>query len=171
MNRRVVRSAPAILGLLAIAGMLAIVAHNVRPTLRGRMLGRDGVVMQRTWRDCGLAAVATTLHALGMEVPDYAELLQRFPAPDDGFTMWQLKEIMSELGVVSVPWDLPAASLDTVPTPAIVHLSQGHYVVLLTRRQHVWEIADPMVGRMESTRRSVRHAFSGAALLMAGAER
>lgn len=166
-----VRSITTIAGLLIVTGALAIATYNFRPTLGGRMLGREGVVIQQTWRDCGLAAVATALQALGRDVPEYAELLERFPAPAGGFTMWELKGIMGELGVESVAWDLPAMSLDTVATPTILHLRQGHYVVMLARRRHVWEIADPMIGRMEATRETVLSAFSGAALIVPGVQR
>jgi ABC-type bacteriocin/lantibiotic exporter with double-glycine peptidase domain len=155
----------AILVIGLVAGSLAWLAKD-RDGLDGVLVAREGVTLQAGPSDCGLAALANLAVRLGRETPPYDELLARHPAPKGGFALSNLQAVSAELGIGLTPWQVEAASLATIPLPAILHLSEGHFVVLVGRESRDWDVVDPQLGLLRVRPARLRQAFSGAALLL-----
>ena len=133
--------------------------------LGGRFLGRGGVVLQRSPSDCGLAAIATLAETRGVSLPPYDSLLSLYPPPPGGLSVLQLIEIGAEIGIEVKGWRLSAVALDSVALPAVIHLNDGHYVVLSARKEGSWIVGDPAVGRLAVSPDRLARAFSGVVLL------
>lgn len=152
---------------LTVAVAYAPAVAKLGVGLPGTLETRDGMTLQRTGADCGLAGLATLAARVGRAPGDYPDLLRRYPVPPGGLSARRMEEIAAEWGVELESWRLPPSSLDSVALPAILHLRSNHYVVLLERRGSGWLVADPAMGQVRSARRNVRRAFSGVALLLA----
>lgn len=158
--------------LLLLAPLLVVVAVRATrgPVLRGALVTARGVVLQRGASDCGLAALATVALHTNVPTASYADLLDRHPPAAGGFNLAALAEIGTEWGIELRPYRMQSTELDRVPLPALLHLSEHHFVVLLQRASTGWYVADPAVGMLRVNQADLERAFSGAALLPAGTQ-
>jgi len=123
------------------------------------------VVLQRTAKDCGLAAIATLARLLEKSAPQYAVLLRRYPPHGYGHSVDELSRIGRDLGLDLQPVRVSAAGLSAIPLPAILHLRSDHFVVLIDRNASSWQVANPARGIERRPRAIVESLFSGTALV------
>lgn len=121
-------------------------------------------VRQRRANDCGPAALAHALRRTGRTVPfpDAASSLVPRPAG------CRLDEIAAEAARLGVPSRLSRSDPDSVEgvgTPALLHLTEGHFVVLEGRSTRGdWIVWDPAFGRLAYSGSALAARWSGHAL-------
>lgn len=103
------------------------------------------VTLQLTDNDCGLAAIATLARLGGVDLPDYGDLVSRYHSRRYQ-SMEDLRRIAADFGVRLKPVRVSEAGLRLIPLPAIIHFRSKHFVVLITRSESLWHIANPAVG-------------------------
>ena len=115
--------------------------------------------------DCGLAAIATVAPLLGVSLPEYGELLARYPPHSYGYSADDLAHIASALGIRLQPVRVNAAGLRSIPLPALLHLRTDHFVVLVDRSPSAWQVANPARGVQRLRPAVVESLAAGTALL------
>ncbi len=121
------------------------------------------VVLQAEAAECGLACLATVAGLHG-RAESLSELRRRFPMSLGGTTLKDLIDCADRLGFSARPIRCDLDELSKLDTPAILHWSLDHYVVLLRVSRKSILIADPARGeRTLSFEEASRH-FTGIAL-------
>lgn len=154
--------------LCAIAGSIIYMTgggDRRRPTIPP-MQRPEAIVRQLGAGDCGLAAIVTLANLLGRETPiDYRALYNEVSPPDSGLDLNTLVKLAADMGLPLSSVRLNNSALMSTAPPFILHLKQGHYIVLLQRYNREWLVADPKTGL---TRRPLALALemsSGVALI------
>ena len=126
---------------------------------------RGDVILQSTTSDCGPAALAMVLAALGRPVP--------FPVLRDqlqgrsGVNALDLRDGARPYGVKGRGLRVDADGLAHLPLPVIAHWEGNHFVVVeRVRRGTAW-IVDPAVGRRKLSSSTFRQSFTGLVLTYA----
>jgi hypothetical protein len=128
---------------------------------RSRWEGDAAEDRQHLLDACGPAALRAVLRERGL--PATQEVLWSICRVRGGGTnLGRLAGVAERFGhPCRVTWD---RELDTVRTPAVVHLARGHFVVL-ERRDGVWaRVLDPACGRLRVPLADLRRRASGAVL-------
>lgn len=121
------------------------------------------VVLQSEAAECGLACVAMVASHHGRR-ESLAELRRRFPVSLGGSTLKSLIAIADGLGFSARPVRCELDELKQLETPAILHWSMDHYVVLhRVGRKHI-VIGDPAKGERKLSIEEVSKHFTGVAL-------
>ena len=124
---------------------------------------RNQLTLQSESAECGLACIAMVAAAHGHR-ETLSELRRRFPISLGGSSLKTLIAIADTLGFSARPLRCDLDELKQLQSPAILHWSLDHYVVL--RRlsgRHAW-IADPARGERKLTLEEVSRHFTGVAL-------
>ena len=166
----------ALAGLVATAAALS--AGGVLPLMRGesglpdfiarmqdaRRHEDTGGVRQRTANDCGPAALAHALRRLGGDAPYPDPESPLRPGPR-GCRLEELAREAERRGAITRVRRLEPADLGDVAVPAILHLREGHFVVLEEGGgDGVARIQDPSLGPLEQSVESLIRHWSGWAL-------
>jgi ABC-type bacteriocin/lantibiotic exporter with double-glycine peptidase domain/CRP-like cAMP-binding protein len=118
--------------------------------------------------DCGAAALATACLALGRPVQDMPALRDHVYSGPQGSSLTALQEAAADwLGLEAHARKLETSALDRLEAPAILHLRNGHWVVLLQFSGHRLKISDPAAGVGWLRSEELRDQWSGHALLLA----
>jgi ATP-binding cassette subfamily B protein RaxB len=126
------------------------------------MLGR-ALVLQAEAAECGLACVAMVAAHHGRR-ESLSELRRRFPISMSGSSLKSLVSIADGLGFSARPVRCELYELRQLETPAILHWSMDHFVVLRRiNRRHAW-IADPARGERKLPIEEISKHFTGVAL-------
>lgn len=174
--------APHLLGRRATAALVVVAAglgvasmaqtsssEHALPSLvawvRGaRFVEARNVVRQRRANDCGPAALAEGLRRLGLDAP-YPGPAERIVLGPRGCALQDLAEEAFRYGAVAKVRRLAPREVGEVAPPAILHLTEGHFVVLEGRTADGnFLIADPSLGRLEQPPSSLVRHWSGYAL-------
>ncbi len=120
-------------------------------------------ILQAEAAECGLACLAMLAAAHGRR-ETLAELRRRFPISLGGSSLKGIISIGDTLGFTARPVRCDLDELVQLETPAILHWSLDHYVVLRrVDRRHAW-IADPAHGERKLPLAEVSRHFTGVAL-------
>ncbi|MBD3818132.1 MAG: peptidase domain-containing ABC transporter [Brevundimonas diminuta] len=121
------------------------------------------LVLQAEAAECGLACLAMAAGHHGRR-ETLAELRRRFPISMSGSSLKSLVAMADGLGFSARPVRCELDELGQIETPAILHWSLDHYVVLRRiDRRHAW-IADPARGERKLPLEEVSKHFTGVAL-------
>lgn len=124
---------------------------------------RKASILQSEAAECGLAAMAMIAAHHGRR-ETLAELRRRFPVSLGGSNLKSLISIADTLGFTARPVRCELDELGKLETPAILHWSMDHYVVLRrVGRRHVF-IADPARGERKLPIEEASRHFTGVAL-------
>ncbi|MNU27057.1 Toxin RTX-I translocation ATP-binding protein [compost metagenome] len=134
------------------------------PSFRGAgSIMRKKTVLQAEASECGLACLAMVAAAHGRR-ESLTELRRRFPFSLGGASLKSLISTADGLGFSSRPVRCELDELERLATPAILHWSLDHFVVLRRiSRSHAW-IADPARGERKLPLADVSKHFTGVAL-------
>ncbi|HAR66103.1 MAG TPA: hypothetical protein DCR55_07825 [Lentisphaeria bacterium] len=102
-------------------------------------------VWQLDQNDCGPAALTMACRKLGYSV-SLAHIRELAGTTLDGVGLQDLAHAATEIGVVAQALKVPAEEVADQQTPLLVHLTRGHWVVLLERRRKSVVVADPERG-------------------------
>ena len=120
-------------------------------------------ILQAEAAECGLACLAMVAAAHG-RLESLSELRRRFPVSLSGSSLQSLVAIADALGFSSRPVRCELDELTQLETPAILHWSLDHYVVLQRiDRRYAW-ISDPARGERKLPIEEVSRHFTGVAL-------
>lgn len=178
-SRRVPRRshATAILLCVTVGGIgLAVVPADplvtsrwaYRVTLRARggsFVADPGVFLQSGPTDCGPAALATLLIALGGEPPDTDRIKRLAGTGARGTTFAGLSRAARLLGVPNRLHRLDPAFLAEQSSPVIAWVDRGHYVTLVPDSSDTVLVRDPLAGSYRITVARLRGFWSGEALV------
>ncbi len=156
---------------MMLLGAFAI--HQGRPVVavdaaRHRDQKWPAVVRQQTANDCGLAALATMAHDMGLPLDEQA-LYDQNMVPVTGLNLLSLRRIAAGHGIKLLGVFIPPETLSIVPGPPwIAHFraGKGHYVVVEQVQALNWTIADPAIGRVVLAGSDFRQLWSGYALIL-----
>lgn len=128
--------------------------------LTGRRLP---VVLQAEASECGLACIAMIAGFHGLEV-DINTLRRRYPISLRGARLHDMIDLAGQLGMSSRALRVDLDALPQIETPAILHWSMNHFVVLkrATRRELV--VHDPDNGVRHVPYAEASKHFTGVAL-------
>ena len=163
------RACAAIILLLAsLGGWTAIrVAGTDRPAARaaawwhgGRLLEGGGEFRQLAANDCGPAALARCLHALGEEItyPDPGLVV---PLGRRGCALGELAAEASRRGHRVAVERRPVGELERIDPPAVLFLRRGHFVALEGFEAGEVLVHDPAIGRLAFPPAVARRQWSG----------
>ncbi len=138
----------------------------------GTYLGRDGVVMQTGLSDCGPAALANLLRAVGLAPPSLDSLGTLAGTSAEGTRASGLIRAAGASGVSLVLRRLSADSLEVARKPFIAWVDRGHFVVVAKQGpEGRLVVLDPQVGRYSINQEAFKASWSGEAILLAGSAR
>jgi len=125
----------------------------------------EGVVLQRSERDCAPAAATMVLQNLGYDV-SFEEVSARFDLDESGASVSQLLRVLDSLGVTARAWMLGQGSLYHLQNPAILLVDDAHFLVLDSVRGDFVFIRDPAAGRTVLSMESLRMRWGGVTIVM-----
>jgi ATP-binding cassette subfamily B protein RaxB len=111
-------------------------------------LGTEGVILQRTRFDCGLACLAMVCRDRGIAVT-LEQLEPMMTMTTRGVTLLSLKQAAERVGLRATGWRRQAQDLRLIRCPAILFIRDAHFVVLdsVTTDASVF-LRDPAIGRI-----------------------
>jgi ABC-type bacteriocin/lantibiotic exporter with double-glycine peptidase domain len=134
------------------------------PGRSGVLLGTSGMVLQRSDRDCGIAAVAMVLAQYGRSTT-YEQLLED-AGPEPALTsMATLQRLMTAHGVPADGLRGSGPSRRSWPGPWIAHFRESHWVVVERHEGNSLVVADPRFGRIALPAAAFDRRWSGYALV------
>lgn len=108
---------------------------------------RSPHVPQLDEMDCGAAALATACIAVGRPVRNMPKLRDFVYAGPQGSSLTALRNAATELlGLEAHAVRMQNDGLRALPLPVILHLRDGHWVVLLRLRRQRAQVSDPATG-------------------------
>lgn len=112
-------------------------------------LGRDGVHMQQSELDCGVAVLEMVINTYGGDRSVLDSAYARIEQRNQGMTMREMKDVATAAGLDVVGLIVDGSMLNNVPTPFIAHF-RNHYVVVDSVASGYVEFRDPAVGRLRT---------------------
>ena len=182
-TRRRLRRAACLLGLAGMLGTAAVaclaagdpsraarVAARIGVAMAGgTYLGRDGMVMQTGLADCGPAALANLLGAVGASVPSLDSLGRLAGTGAEGTPASGLIRAARASGVPLVLRRVSTDSLASARKPFIAWVDKGHFVTVAEQSPGGRVVVlDPQVGRYSIEQHAFKAIWSGEAILLAG---
>lgn len=156
--------------LLALL-LIGVAAPHVKPLLsplrEGQLadLWRDGVCLQSAPSTCGPASAASIFRTFGVALSE-RQLARECHTYGGGTEVWYLARAFRRRGF-DVSFRCYPSVPENLPTPAIAGVDagggMGHFVPLLAETATSYVIGDPLPGRMEIPKATVRqrYRFSG----------
>ncbi|MBB4637132.1 cysteine peptidase family C39 domain-containing protein [Longimicrobium terrae] len=126
---------------------------------------RVPLIRQSGASDCGVAVLEMVLRHYGLPCERH-ELRRALGGTEGGSTLESLRDAARALGLDAEGFDAPLEMLGEVPTPAILHWRQGHFVVLEGFSGGLACIADPARGRLRMSRAELSGMYGGTALVL-----
>lgn len=120
-------------------------------------------IRQAAAAECGLACLAIASGMLGASI-DLAELRRKHPISTRGLTLEEIIRIAGSLDMTGRALRCEVEELQELRTPAILHWSFNHFVVLLKVGRNGVEIQDPSRGVRSLPFKEVAENFTGVAL-------
>lgn len=120
---------------------------------------------QRGPADCGVAALAMSLAALGVPAP-FEQLADWTPLQAQGASLASLAATARRLGVKGLAVRIGLEQLPHVQPPAVAHYVDGHYVTLFEVLHNSVVVGDPAEGLRELSFTAFRQLWSGNLLLL-----
>jgi hypothetical protein len=114
--------------------------------------------------DCGLAALAMVGLRRGLKL-SVTELCAELRPGSKGLSLRQLQTLAEAHGLLCRAVRAPLDRLGELPLPAIAHLSEGHYIVLLELHDGGVVVGDPELGITTWSVEFLAQCASGALLL------
>ncbi len=178
-NRR--RSAVLTLVLAPTAIVLATLAASDLPRL-GRVAARvelarldaefledDAVVFQSALNDCGPAALANMMRAIGLLAPPTDTLAVLADMGPRGTTAGGLIRAAGRFGLSLTLVRLTRADLRHARTPFIAWVNRNHFVAVTERSPSGrLTVVDPTVGRYSISEEAFQEIWSGESIVLAG---
>lgn len=106
---------------------------------------RPSIEPQVLAADCGYVCLSGLLKALGRPL-DVAEVKAAIGETSRGLTLKQMRDGLRQLGLTAEAIRFERRRVEAYPTPSILLLSRGHYVLLHRRRGASFEVFDPQAG-------------------------
>lgn len=135
--------------------------------LGGSYEGREGVILQSGMNDCGPAALANVLKALGMGTPSPDTLEALAGTGPEGTRASGLVRAAAafglDLALTRVDWERRRQA----PTPFIAWVHESHFVAVTERTQGRLTVLDPQVGRYSIGEPAFRSIWTGEAIVLA----
>ncbi len=168
---------PATIGIAAFAvtelpRMGRIAARQELTDLGGSYLGAEGVVLQATLNDCGPAALANLLHAVGIDAPSLDSLATLAGTGPVGTRASGLIRAGAVFGLPMTLEHIAPEQVAATPRPFIAWVNRNHFVTVTDLSPTgTITVIDPRVGRYTISEQDFRSIWSGEAVLLAGQER
>lgn len=174
---RRVAAATLLLGITAGLGLLAVM--GARPTLAprllrmaqvqwqgGRLLGEEGVVLQRAANDCGPAALANLLILMGVTPPPLDSIATLAGTTPHGTSLGALARAAERLGLPARVRRFAPARVAAGAPPTLVWIGRSHFVVVAARSaEGVLTVVDPQIGSYRVPEAAFARVWSGEALV------
>lgn len=133
--------------------------------LGAEYLGDDDVVFQKKFNDCGPSALRMVFDNLGI-ITSHNEIEQMVPLTKRGATMLDLESAAEQKGLILEGWNLSVDSLSTIAFPAILLITQNHYIVADSLVMGKLYFRDPSIGRLRIPLNKMDHIWNGEALVI-----
>lgn len=124
-----------------------------------------GALLQSGPADCGPAALATLLVALGGDLPDTARIGRLAGSGATGTTFAGLSRAARLLGVPNRLARLDPASLVDLSSPILAWVDRGHFVTLVPDSSERVLVLDPLAGSYRLPVARLHRFWSGEALV------
>jgi RNA polymerase sigma-70 factor (ECF subfamily) len=121
-------------------------------------------VGQEQEADCGLACLAMVARHHGLAVT-VEQLRERLPPGSRGVSLLELQRLAETLGLPGTAVRIGPAQWGQVRLPAVVHLEQGHFVVLFGLDGGGALVGDPATGVLRENPASFHRRHSGRVLV------
>lgn len=122
-------------------------------------------VSQRGDSDCGPASLKMVLDHHGFHAVTLEEIESAAAIGARGTSLLALKKISENQGLRSRGLKLPIGKLADLPTPAIAHVHDDHFVVLRSVDASGVVVDDPSIGRLRMSIASFGRAWDGVVLV------
>jgi ABC-type bacteriocin/lantibiotic exporter with double-glycine peptidase domain len=164
------RRRPIAIAVLTLCGLgvmipLAWAGWTIAETRGVTRLGQQGVVLQQSDNDCGLAAMEMAGRALGDTTWTAAALAREIPLSRQGVSMLALRDFAQRHGVEAAGWNLRPRDLPGVQCPAIAFIDGHHYVFVERVTSEAVVLEDPALGRVQMPLATFAHRWTGDILL------
>jgi ABC-type bacteriocin/lantibiotic exporter with double-glycine peptidase domain len=156
-HKRFIRLA-GLLAILALFGGGILFALNLQTPV---FLGRDGVVMQKSQNDCGVASMKNVLHHFGKPDTDVDTL---FSPNENGVNLLEIKQALISRGLTANGYKTVMNEITSLPFPMIAHINKNHFVVIESADDKTVQIIDPSVGRMRYPKGAFEDKWDGVVL-------
>ncbi len=121
----------------------------------------------RTYRqleqsDCGLTCIRMIARHFGKKIP-LASLRRLADTSKLGISIKDIREICAKTGMQAFPVCPTVTELYSIPTPAILHWNQNHFVVVYRTdaERHRFFLADPEKGKIVVDEKEMSEAWAG----------
>ena len=146
-----------------------IAARQELTDLGGSYHGTEGVVLQAALNDCGPAALANLLHAVGIDAPPLDSLALLAGTGPIGTRASGIIRAGATFGLpMALEWIAPEKAA-AAPRPFIAWVNRNHFVTVTDLSPDgTITVIDPRVGRYTISEKDFRSIWSGEALLLTG---
>ena len=131
----------------------------------GTFVSSPDVVFQSGPSDCGPAALATLIRALGGDPPSTASIARLAGTGARGTSFAGLSLAALHLGVRNEVGRLGAADMETLGTPVIAWVAGGHFVTVVPDSRTSALVLDPQAGPYRIGRPHLARFWKGEALV------
>ncbi len=136
--------------------------------LNAEFLGDDSVVFQSALNDCGPAALANMMRAVGVEVPSTDTLAVLADMGPRGTTAGGLIRAAGRFGLPLTLVRLTRADLRDARTPFIAWVNRNHFVTVTGRSPSGrLTVVDPTAGRYSISEEAFQEIWSGESIVLA----
>ena len=122
-------------------------------------------IAQQDETDCGVAALTMIARAHGLAA-SLSEVRRQISVGPQGCSLAELKRVAESLGLSTRAIRIGLDHLPGMPLPALVHLTDGHYVAVYAWTSASVVVGDPARGIVQMGLWEFQRSWSGAALLV-----
>ncbi len=144
--------------LLIIGGSVAAVTF----TASTAFLGAEGVILQKSKNDCGIAAVKNVVKKFGYEPNGVDTLLKA--TQTSGVNLLEIKRALQAYNLAGSGYKTTIQEITTLPLPMIVHWEGNHFVVVEEIRDGDITVIDPAMGRVRYSKAKFAEHWTGVVL-------
>ncbi len=136
--------------LLLLAGILVVIIGGSVAAITFKtptvFLGAEGVILQKSKNDCGVAATKNIVKHFGYE-PSGVDTLLKVTA-NAGVNLLDIKNALKSYNLTGNGFKTTIQEINTLPLPMIAHWEGNHFVVVEKVEDNDITVIDPAMGRV-----------------------
>jgi ABC-type bacteriocin/lantibiotic exporter with double-glycine peptidase domain len=149
------------IGVLLGVSVLTFLIFFIYNLESAQLLNQDGVILQKTKSDCGIAVVQNVLFYFGKSSTSIDSSLADVGI---GVTLLEIKQALVQSGLQAKGYKTTANEIQTLSFPMIAHFKKNHFVVLESISENGVVLIDPSIGRVLYSKQKFAEKWDGVVL-------
>ena len=151
--------------LILVAVLLVIIGGSVvAVTFKSStaFLGAEGVILQKSKNDCGIAAAKNVVKKFGFEPSGIDTLLKA--TQTSGVNLLEIKRALQAYNLAASGYKTTIQEIHTLSLPMIAHWEGNHFVVVEEIHDGDITVIDPAMGRVRYSKAKFAEHWTGVVL-------